>query len=196
MSSEEVVGEPRPEDAGRQDLSISVAAAYGFMLLAVVPLTLVLTLAFAGVWGWERFLDGIGRFITWRSLIPCLVIGVPLHEVIHGLAWAFFGRRPLKVVRFGVQWKVLTPYAHLQVPIQVRAYRLGAAMPALLLGALPYLVGLTTGLGWFVVCGLLYLSAAGGDLLVLWQLRKVDRKALVEDHPSRPGCYVHDAEAD
>jgi hypothetical protein len=185
------MGKPEDQGAERQDLSISMAAAYAYMLLPAIPLTVALSLAFAGVWGWERFLEGFGRFIRWPNLIPALVIGVPLHELIHGLAWAYFGQRPLKDVRFGVQWKVLTPYAHLEVPIPARAYRLGAAMPALLLGALPYLVGLATGEGGFVAFGLLYLFAAGGDLLVLWLLRRVEGAALVEDHPSRTGCYVY-----
>jgi hypothetical protein len=182
---------PETRTGSRQDLSVPIGWAYLYMLLLAVPLTAALALAFVGVWGWDRFSDGLGRFLEWPSLVASLVIGVPLHEVLHGLAWAFFGQRPLKDVRFGVQWKLLTPYAHLQVPIRARAYRLGAAMPALLLGLLPYLVGLVVGDGWFTALGLLYLFAAGGDLLVLWLLRKVDGQALVEDHPSRAGCYAH-----
>jgi hypothetical protein len=189
-----MMGEPRTHNASRQDLSLSIAAAYMYMLLLAVPLIVALALAFAGVWGWGRLFDGAARFLAWPSLVPSLVIGIPLHEVIHGLSWAYFGQRPLKDVRFGVQWKLLTPYAHLQVPIPARAYRLGAAMPALVLGLLPYGAGLAVGKGWFTAFGLLYLFAAGGDLLVLWQLRKVDANALVEDHPSRAGCYVYGTE--
>jgi hypothetical protein len=185
------MNDSEPRAALRQDLSVPIAWAYLYMLLLVVPLTVALALAFVGIWGWERFFDGLGRFLEWPSLIPSLVIGVPLHEVLHGLGWVFFGKRSLKHLRFGVQWKVLTPYAHLRVPIRARAYRIGAALPALLLGLLPYLVGLAAGEGWFTALGLLYLFAAGGDLLVLWLLRKVDGKALVEDHPSRAGCYAY-----
>jgi hypothetical protein len=38
--------------------------------------------------------------------------------------------------------------------------------------------------------GLLFTFAAGGDALVLWLLRGVAPHRLVEDHPTRAGCFV------
>jgi hypothetical protein len=175
-----------------QDVSIPVEQAYGRMLVLVVPPLAVLAAAYVAAWGWGALLRGFGQFIRWTSLIPALIIGVPLHEVIHGLAWAAFGRKPLKAVKFGFQVKTLTPYAHLPITIRAGAYRWGAAMPALVLGLLPFLIGLATGLGWFALFGLFYLLAAGGDLVVLWVMRSLPAGALVLDHPSRAGCLVYE----
>jgi len=33
-------------------------------------------------------------------------------------------------------------------------------------------------------------AAAGGDMMILWLLRKDKSPVLVEDHPSEAGCYV------
>jgi hypothetical protein len=173
-----------------KDVSIPVEQAYGRMLALVVPLLVALVAVYVAVWGWEALVQGFRQFTRWTSLIPALIVGVPLHEVIHGLAWAAFGRKPLKAVKFGFQVKTLTPYAHLPLPIRAGAYRWGAAMPALVLGLLPCLIGLGTGLGWFAMFGLFYLLAAGGDLVVLWVMRSLPASALVEDHPSRAGCLV------
>jgi hypothetical protein len=40
--------------------------------------------------------------------------------------------------------------------------------------------------------GALFVLATGGDLLVLWVIRELPASALVEDHPTRAGCYVLD----
>jgi hypothetical protein len=177
----------------RIDRSISIVRANVLMLAITVPLIAVLIAAYLAAWNTGNLVTGLERFLRWRVVIPTLVIGIPLHEALHGLTWVAFGRRPLSDVRFGFQWKTITPYAHLQVPVPATAYRWGAAMPAILLGFAPYLIGLGLGRGWIAWLGFFFIFTAGGDLLVLWLLRGVDGKALTEDHPSRAGCYVYPA---
>jgi len=175
---------------GKIDRSVSVAEANLKRLGIALPLTVLLAVVYLGVWGLASLLGGIAAFARPASLILSFLLGVPLHELVHGLSWALFGRRPLRDVKFGFQLRSLTPYAHLRVPLPARAYRLGALMPALLLGFVPYLAGLALGNGWLLSFGLLYVFAAGGDLLVLWLLRDIPGGAWVEDHPSRAGCLV------
>lgn len=175
----------------RIDRSISIARANVAMLLVVVPLMIVLIGLYVIAWGIGDFASGLERFLRWQVVIPTLVIGIPLHEAIHGLTWVVAGRRSFRDVRFGFQWKTLTPYAHLEVRVPATAYRWGAAMPGLILGALPYLAGLILGVGWIACLGLFFIFTAGGDMLILWLLRGVDGGALTEDHPSRAGCYVY-----
>jgi len=38
----------------------------------------------------------------------------------------------------------------------------------------------------------LFTIAAGGDFIVLWILRKTDSNNLVEDHPTRAGCFIYE----
>ncbi len=125
-----------------------------------------------------------------------LVAGILVHEAIHGLAWAFIGRLPLKHIRFGLQASTLTPYAHALDPMPARVYRIGAVLPALLLGGLPFLIGTIVGSPTLALYGMIFVFAAGGDLLVLWLIRRVDARALVQDHPSRAGCIVLAAPGD
>jgi hypothetical protein len=172
----------------KRDLSISMTTASLYMLVAMVPLMLLLVLLYCAVWGSDMFVADLYRFMGWESLLPVLLIGVPVHELIHGIGWVLFGKISIRDVRFGL--KSLTPYTHCKVPIRAKAYRMGAFMPGLMLGILPYVIGIMVGNGWIMAFGLLYILAAGGDLLVLWILRDVNREAWVEDHPSRAGCYV------
>lgn len=174
-----------------QDLSIPIPSAYGAMLVIVGPLTALLTAGYMLIWGAENFFSGLNSFLRWESLLPTLLLGVPLHELIHGTTWALASRKTLGDIHFGFQWKSLAPYAHLKVTVQARTYRAGAIMPAVILGLLPYLMGIASGSAWFTAFGLFFIIAAGGDLVVLWLLRDVHGDALVEDHPSRAGCYVY-----
>jgi hypothetical protein len=177
-------------DDMKRDLSISLTTASLYMLVVMVPLMLLLVLLYCAIWGSDRFFTDLYRFMGWDSLLPVLLVGVPVHELIHGISWVWFGKISIRDVRFGL--KTLTPYTHCKVPIRAKAYRMGAFMPGLILGILPYVIGLMVGDGWIADFGLLYILAAGGDLLVLWILRGVNSYAWVEDHPSRAGCYVMD----
>jgi hypothetical protein len=176
------------KQAVKRDHSISIGSATVYILILLIPLMVLLIFPYTAMWGLDNFLNSLIQFMDWSSFVPAILIGVIVHELIHGFAWALFGKVPFRKIQFGL--KALTPYAHCRVPIRAQAYRMGAVMPTLLLGILPYVIGLTSGAGWFTVLGLVYIFAGGGDLLVLWTLRGVDGESWVMDHPSRAGCYV------
>jgi hypothetical protein len=119
-----------------------------------------------------------------------MIISVVAHELIHGLTWQVCAKTSSARIAYGVQWKTLTPYAHLRGPIEVNAYRIGGLMPGLLLGIIPYVISLALGNVPMLLFSIIHTLAAGGDGLILWSLRTVPPGALVEDHPSRAGCYV------
>jgi hypothetical protein len=174
----------------KRDRSISIGTASIISTIVVIPILLLLTVVYSVTWGVEDFFEGLTQFTRWQSFLPAILLGVPIHEGIHGLTWMWLGKVSRKHIKFGV--KYLTPYAHCEIPMSARAYRTGAMMPAAFLGLLPYSIGLLVGNGWLTVFGLVFLFAAGGDLLILWILRSVKADAMVEDHPSRVGCYVYD----
>ena len=72
---------------------------------------------------------------------------------------------------------------------------IGGAMPGIVLGIVPSIVGLATGRGAWTGFGAILLAAAAGDALVLWSLRDVPPATLVRDHPSRVGCEIVDEPA-
>jgi hypothetical protein len=170
----------------KRDLSISMERANGIVLFTSIPVAIVQYVIFNWMHGSERMTP------TWNVTVLLLVVllGIVLHELIHGITWAVFGRKPFSAISFGFQWKTLTPYAHLKEPVEVNAYRLGAFMPGFVLGILVYLLGLALGNGDLFWFGLIHTAAAGGDWLVLWMIRNVKRGQLVEDHPTQAGCYV------
>lgn len=122
--------------------------------------------------------------------LAVMIASIVAHELIHGLTWQFASGSANPIVTYGVHWKLLTPYAHLEGPIAVRIYRLGGLMSGLMLGLIPYALSLISGNSSLLLFGVIHTFAAGGDWIILWLLRGVEPGALVEDHPSRAGCSV------
>jgi len=172
-----------------QDLSISLARANAYTLAVSLPLVGLMLAAYLLLAPEDTRVPGMSLC---GGLLFCVLIiaGILVHEGIHALAWSAFGRMSLKRIRFGFQASTLTPYAHALDPMPARAYCLGALMPALILGAIPFVVGTAIGSLALALYGMIFVFAAGGDMLVVWLIRGVDPRALVLDHPSRAGCIM------
>jgi hypothetical protein len=180
-------------DTAERDLSISLAKAN----LVGIPLFLfsflLVIVSYNLAWGIASLLRSINEFMRIKTLIPLVISGVLLHEAMHAFGWMVFGRLPASAMKFGLELKTLTPYAHCRIPMRASAYRVGVVLPAVVLGILPAAVGVGTHQGCLTLFGALFLGAACGDLLCLWMMRGVQRDSLVRDHPTRAGCLIVNA---
>ena len=176
----------------KYDLSISMLRANVLAFFIMVPVAVLQFSLF-------NLRNGAGKFSATLNLLNLLifaglVIGsIVVHELIHGLTWMLVGKKPFSAVNFGIQWQTLTPYAHLKEPIEVNVYRAGGFMPGFILGILPFIFSLITGNQGSLWFGVIQTAAASGDWLILLVLRKVQSGTLVEDHPTRAGCYVYES---
>ena len=173
----------------KRDLSVSLQRANTTVFYFGIPIVVFQFTLYSGLHNGQN-METTGSFIIFLAIV---LAGVVVHELIHGLTWMAFGRKAFSTIKFGFQWKTFTPYAHLSEPIEVNAYRIGTMMPGIILGIIPYILSLklgNTNLLWF---SMIHLTAAGGDWLILWLLRKVKRGTLVEDHPTQAGCYIYES---
>jgi len=169
----------------KRDLSISMARANIIVVFTSIPVAFLQFLIFVMLHG----IDNLGTTQGFALLIAVL-LGVVVHELIHAVSWMIFGNKPFSAIKFGFQWKTITPYAHLTEPVEIKAYRIAGFMPGFILGILPYFLSLVLGDGNLFWFGLVHTAAAGGDWLILWLIRNVKAGMLVEDHPTNAGCYV------
>ena len=159
----------------------------------IIPLSISMVLAYSLVWGWEQTGTDIPYlFSNYKLLLVSLVAGTIIHELIHALAWMMTSGISWNAMSFGFNWKAIAPYAHCSKPMRVQAYRIGAVAPGLILGILPFLVGFILGQSFLTSFGFLFTLVAGGDFLMLWLIRNVDKDKLVQDHPDKVGCIVTD----
>lgn len=157
-------------------------------VMALVALGLFCLLGVAGmyaIWGGISF----GR--PWSSMLFCIGIfaGVAVHELIHGFTWMWATRSGFSHLRFGLLQGGV--YCHIDVPMSKRKYVVGALMPLLLLGVVPFLLSFATHSLWLMLFGAIFIGCAMGDVLIVWAIRKESPDTLVYDHPSEPGCVVY-----
>lgn len=170
----------------KRDLSVSMTRANIIVTFICIPIIILQFAVFLMLHG----IEGLKLKGSPALLLIAVLLGIVIHELIHGLCWMIFGRKRFSAIQFGFQWKTLTPYAHLKEPVEVTAYWLGAFLPGFILGILTYGLSLVFGNGDLFWFSLIHTSAAGGDWLILWIIRDVKPGSQVEDHPTNAGCYV------
>lgn len=169
----------------KKTISLVKANLFAFALLLLFGL--LYFVPYFIVWGFEDVtFGGIDIF-----LFLLFLGGVVLHELIHGVTWALFAKNGFKSIKFGVIWKMITPYCHCKEPLRLRHYILGGLSPLIVLGVIPALVGIIIGSFYLMNFGLLFSAAAAGDIMIVSVLWKEDREAFVQDHPSEAGCYIY-----
>ena len=154
----------------------------------VVPFIIIYFQSFSfyfSNFNWLLFLGDIFLFLF------SIIIGIVLHELIHGLTWALFVKERLGAIKFGFIKKHLTPYCHCKGFLRVKHYIIGAIMPAILLGILPTLWAFINGSVMIFFLGVYFIVAASGDFLIIYLLRNQHRNNYVKDHETQPGCIVY-----
>ncbi len=159
-----------------------------YTFLMVFPLLMLTIWPFLLIWDKQLLISGWEPFYTF--FIPVLLAGIIMHELLHGVGWSFFLPDGMRSVKFGVNWKFLAPYCHCKRPMKVRHYRVGAALPLVILGILPVLAGIALGKSSFLFFGILFTWGAGGDIMSLTMLSKLEKECIVYDHPDKPGFYI------
>lgn len=185
------------ENYSKREVTLGIVKANLFAFLFVIP-----AIALFGAPYFLRWEDALNKVAlseampdTLATTLMILLAGIVAHELIHGITWAQFCKKGYKSIKFGVLWKSLTPYCHCMEPLKVGHYRIGAVMPAVVLGFVPSILATITGSLGLLIFGVFFTLAAGGDFMILWLLRKEDSDSLIQDHPSKIGCYLftHDS---
>jgi len=174
----------------KHDLSVSMLRANIAAFFIMVPVAILQFNLFHMLYGTKK-MEFTLYLLNLLLFLALLIASIVVHELIHGLTWMWLGKKPFSAVKFNVQWKTLTPYAHLKEPIEINVYRIGGFMPGFILGILPFILSLVLGDNNLFLFSVIQTAAASGDWLILWILRNVKSGTLVEDHPSRVGCYVY-----
>ncbi len=118
------------------------------------------------------------------------IVLIIFHELTHGAVAAMFCAGKWDSISFGFIWEGLNPYCSCNEPLRVWQYRLVIIMPMFVEGLLVVLIAAITGWIDLLFSGILMTWSAGGDLLVLYNLRHEERESLVIDHPYLIGCTV------
>jgi hypothetical protein len=172
------------ENRKEYTLEIGKVNLYAFFL--IIPITAIYIIPFILIWDYQTF--EVGRKEFMQYFVYVFLLGIILHELLHGITWAIFTKKRFKSIKFGING--LTPYCHCKEPLKVKHYRLGGAMPLIVMGIIPGTVGLFFGNGLLLSLGIFFSWTAGGDIISLFMLRKITKNTMVSDHPEKMGFYI------
>ena len=178
------------EKEGITEYTMGLGKANLIALLLMVPILIILLTPYILIWSYESFEVSRRTFIYY--LLPLILIGIIVHELLHGIGWGIYSPKGMRSIKFGFNWKFLTPYCHCKEPLKVNHYRIGVAMPLLFLGIIPSVIAIVIGHGALLSFGIIFSWAAGGDIIALFMLRKLDKDTYVSDHPHKMGFYIDD----
>ena len=183
------------EPKGRK-VTIDLVKANIFSVLILVVAAIAFLIPFFLICKDKKPITEIfGEFADWHIyFFILLIVGIVVHELIHGIVFACFAKSGWKSIRFGIMRKMFTPYCHCNEPMHIPGYMLGAMMPCIILGIIPSVVALCIGSLPLLLLGIFFIAAAAGDIWMTWLLTKENPKSLVLDHPSEAGFYVFDEE--
>jgi hypothetical protein len=167
---------------------ISIEKANIIALILIIPVTLIYALPYYFIWK-ENVFSSL-KLITLGIFLLSLPVGIILHELLHGITWALFVPGYFKSISFGIKWEYLTPYCHSSAPLKVWQYVIGGLMPLIFMGIVPAIFSLFIGFKLLMFFAMFFTWAAGGDIQVIWMLRKFGRNQMVLDHPNDPGFIV------
>jgi hypothetical protein len=180
------------DEKGRK-VTIDLLKVNIFAVAIMIVAEIVLIVPFFLIWGGRKpTMELIGSPTQWAILAMTSIVGIVLHELIHGITWTFYAPSGWKSISFGVMWKMLTPYCHCDEPMHISGYMMGAMMPCVVLGIIPSIVAMFIGYLPLLAWGVFFISAAAGDIWMTWLLTKENPKSMVLDHPSEAGFYIID----
>ncbi len=170
------------------EYTIASGPAHLYMLGMIIPVLLVYAGSFIFVWNYDELRSGIVFFVEY--FIPVIIAGVIIHEILHGIGWSLYLHNGFKSIKFGFNWKFLSPYCHCREPLKVWQYIVGAALPLIILGILPAFIGILLGNSSILFFGVIFTWVAGGDIISLLMLSKLDKDIYIYDHPDKLGFYT------
>lgn len=190
--------EPLPQVEGYEPelRTIGMLAANLWGVLLMVVAIVVGWFALTGLYPSYSFDMDDPMLMAKNSMWFCILmlLGIVVHELVHGFTWLLLLHKGFRHLSFGLMAGGV--YCHIDVPMVKKPYVIGALMPLLLVGLVPWVAGIVTGsLLWMLVGGI-YIGAATGDLMIVKAIHNEPADTLIYDHPTLPGCYVYHRKAE
>ena len=133
----------------------------------------------------------MGLYLLWTVLfVAAVVVGVVVHEGIHGVLIALLVPGGFKQVQWGYDRATMTPFAHARGPLRAWQMAVVCLGPLVMMGLAPFVWAVVYGSIFLYLLSLVFIVAAGGDILYALLLRKVPAGTWVEDLPDAVGFSV------
>lgn len=176
----------------KKEWTMDIGKANLYAMVMIIPLFILFIVPYLFIW---KNLP-LGEILKGNILFLWIYIigGIIIHELLHGITWALFCKNKFRSIKFGINLQYITPYCHCKEPLKVWHYVLGAAMPLIVLGIIPSFAGILSGNAGYLIFGVFFSWAAGGDIIAIYAMRKLNKNTYVSDHPDKLGFIIEEEE--
>ncbi|MDO4225276.1 MAG: DUF3267 domain-containing protein [Bergeyella zoohelcum] len=179
----------------KEKVTIDILKANVFSIVVAFLAIFIFAVPFFIIWGFDSKMIIIRNIFQSTPLVLIammfsVILGIILHEIIHGIFFVIFAKNGFSSIKFGVLWEMLTPYCHCKEPLKIKQYIIGVIMPSIILGFIPAVLSLFFGSIYLLFFGIFFIMVAAGDFMIILSLRKYHKEDFVQDHPSEVGCWV------
>lgn len=177
----------------KEMLTIDMAKANVAAIKYFAFFALIFGLPYYFIWGFNSkpLLETDNLILNGAFTLFLFLFGIVIHELVHGIFFAKYAENGFRSVRFGVLWKMLTPYAHCKEPLKIKQYTVALLAPLIIVGIIPSIVALIAGSASLLFFGIFLSGGAAGDLMIYNLIKKENPEDYVQDHPSEAGCWIY-----
>ncbi len=132
--------------------------------------------------------------ISWQFFL-LLTILLFIHELLHGVAFAVFGRVPFRKIKYGYNIKKIIAYCTCELPISKNAYFIVAIFPLLITSIIPTYFALNMARFDAVLFVALAFVFSIGDIVMAIEILRLPKGSKVLDCPNDVGFYLLEDES-
>jgi hypothetical protein len=123
-----------------------------------------------------NFLSYIVNDLKKLGSLLVFFVGIMIHENLHRLGWGI----KVTKIKNHTKWKI--PYCQCETPLGKRKFIFGLTLPLIILGLVPYILGVVLNSEFFFFFSLIMTVPCVSDLLILFKLiNKKGKFKLLED---------------
>lgn len=163
-------------------------------IISISLFMFILPMAFAVLLKATVFKSSYGSTKLWYLDLIIYVVSILLlivaHELIHALGFKIFGKAKHKEIKFGIAPKQGMVFCTCSKPITAKAYLLTLILPIIITGVIPLIIVTIWGNIFWIIIFSFMISGGAGDIIMLKEVVKLDKKQLVLDHPKAPAFYL------
>lgn len=122
--------------------------------------------------------------------ILCIFLSIIIHELIHYISFILIGKVTFKDVTMGFDKKHFCFYTDCFEYIRAIEYIWVLACPMIILGLIPYIVGLLSSNIYISSIGLFMTLGSSGDLMLIYLIRKLSFNTKIKTHDKYFGFSI------
>jgi hypothetical protein len=182
------------ENYEQDKIIINMTKATIFSLIVLIGSVVIFGIPYYFIWAFSSEIKLFPILVGQINRIVFLFIlasGLFIHELIHGLFFGLFAKDGFKAIKIMWLKKSFTLGCYCGNELKIKHFIVGTIMPLIILGIIPTIVAIIIGNTPLLVFGLLYISASGGDIIIVKNLIHENKNDWILSRENEVGFNIY-----